>query len=257
MFTVEPIACLRDNYAYWLTCGRTGVTAVVDPSEVDPVLASAKGREPALVLCTHHHLDHVGGVPGLTAKFPRMKVIASSYDNGRIDGQTDSVSDGDRFSVGDVTVEVMLVPGHTLGAIAFVARAGERTAVFTGDTMFLAGCGRLFEGTPADMHRSLQRIVSLPADTQIYCGHEYTADNLRFAAMLEPSNEAIARAVARTSDLRARGLPTVPHSVAEEREINPFVRPQSADLRKNLGLGLGSSDVDVIGAAREAKNSFR
>ncbi len=259
MFIVEPIACLRDNYAYWLTCSETGVSALVDPSEADPVLASASahGRTPSFVLCTHHHLDHVGGIPGIAARFSDIKVIGSSYDKGRIDGQTETVTDGDQFTVGGISVEVMLVPGHTLGAIAFVARAGGKTAVFTGDTMFLAGCGRLFEGTPADMHKSLQRIVALPADTQIYCGHEYTADNLRFAASLEPSNEAITRAIAKTADIRSRGLPTVPHSVTEERAINPFVRVQFAELRHNLALGAEASDVEVLGAAREAKDNFR
>ena len=259
MFVVEPVACLRDNYAYWLTCTETGATAIVDPSEAAPVIASAEatGRAPTFILCTHHHLDHVGGIPKLAARYPGVKVIASRYDMGRIEGQTDAVGDGDHFAVGRVGIDVVFVPGHTLGAVAFVARADGRSAVFTGDTMFLAGCGRLFEGSPADMHNSLQRIVMLPDDSQVYCGHEYTADNLRFAASLEPSNEAISRAVSRTAQLRACGLPTVPHVIAEERAINPFVRTHSAELRKSLGLGAAASDVEVLAAAREAKNNFR
>jgi hydroxyacylglutathione hydrolase len=259
MFRVEPIACLRDNYAYWLTCTESGAAAIVDPSEAAPILASAEatGRVPTILLCTHHHLDHVGGVPELAARYPGIRVVASTYDRDRIDGQTEAVNDGDHLALGNVSIEAMLVPGHTLGAVAFVARSTMATAVFTGDTMFLAGCGRLFEGSPADMHRSLRRIVNLPDDTLVYCGHEYTAENLRFAASLEPSNGAVARAASRTDQLRAQGLPTVPHSIAVERAINPFVRTHSAELRQSLNLGAGASDVEVLAAAREAKNNWR
>jgi hydroxyacylglutathione hydrolase len=202
-------------------------------------------------------LNHVGGIPELAARYPATKVIASSYDRSRIDGLTDVVTDGDKLTIGRVGIFVMLVPGHTLGAVAYVARADGKTAVFTGDTMFLAGCGRLFEGTPADMHQSLQRIVKLPDDTLVYCGHEYTADNLRFAASVEPTNKAISRAIARTAQIRARGAPTVPHTIAEEIAINPFLRTHSTELRKSLNLDAAATDVDVFAALREAKNNFK
>lgn len=246
MLTIEPVPCLRDNYAYLLHDTETGDAWLVDPSEADPpaeALAHSGGTLRG-IFATHHHFDHVGGIAEFVARFPGVWVAGHASDRGRIPAQTlyAEAPDDRWIDTGLVLagrpVLALHIPGHTLGAIAWrlAPTASEPDDVFTGDTLFSAGCGRLFEGTPAQMHASLQQLAALPEETRLWFGHEYTAANLRFAAVTEPDNQEIAR--------RAAALParTTPTTVAIERATNPFVRARS---------------VEELAARRRAKDEFR
>lgn len=225
---IVPISCLEDNYAYLVVCETTGKAAVVDPSEPQPILDAARreGVDLVAIWNTHHHWDHTGGNKGLLDAMPELEVVAHESDRSRVPGQTTFAADGDQVSLGDeIRARIIHNPGHTSGAISF--HVADHAAVFTGDTLFLGGCGRIFEGTPAEMHQSLARLAALPDDTRIYCGHEYTAANLRFAAKLEPDNPALVERRRRIDGLREQGQPTVPGTIAEERDTNPFLRADS------------------------------
>ncbi len=252
---VEIVPCLRDNYAYVAVCPETGLAAVVDPSEATPVLdAIARlGVRVATVLLTHHHPDHTGGVAGLVAALGAIEVVAHEVDAQHIEGVTRTVAEGDTVTVGALTFRALHVPGHTLGAVAWFG-AG---AVFTGDTMFLGGCGRLFEGTPAMMHRSLNAVLgALPGDTRVYCGHEYTAANLRFARTLDGDNPALREALADAERAGAEGRATVPGSIDVERATNPYLRCGVEAVQRAVGLG-GGDEVAVLAEVRARKNAYR
>jgi hydroxyacylglutathione hydrolase len=246
MLTIEPIPCLRDNYAYLIRAAGTTDAWLVDPSEPEPPARALAhgGLRLRGILATHHHVDHVGGIEALVDRAgTEVWVAAHAHDRGRIPRQTIFVdAPADRFAptdveLGGVRLWAAHIPGHTLGAIAWMIPAiGDRSAaVFTGDTLFAAGCGRLFEGTPAQMRESLATICGLPDETRLYFGHEYTASNLRFARTVEPDSAAI--------EARAHALPevTTPTTVALERATNPFVRAR---------------DVDELAARRAAKDRF-
>lgn len=257
---VTPIPCLKDNYAYLVVCEETGEAAIVDPSEAPPVALAVDASKAKLsaIWNTHHHFDHVGGNEEIVKKYGVKTVCGHVSDEGRIPGQTRRLNEGDRFSFGVLDVTILHIPGHTLGAIAYVVRApGEAPAVFTGDTLFLAGCGRLFEGTPAQMHASLAKLAELPSTTKIYCGHEYTESNLRFAAHVEPGNADIAAAQARAAEMRGRGEPTVPTTIADDLKVNPFLRVTSAEIRATLGIAADADGGVALGAIRKAKDDFR
>jgi hydroxyacylglutathione hydrolase len=232
--SVHPIACLRDNYCYLIRCQDSGDTALVDPSEGGPVLAELERRaiEPVAILNTHHHPDHVGGNESLLRRWPHLRVYGHTSDRGRIPGQTDFLEDLQTLSIGEQRADILHIPGHTTGAIAFCFAAD----IFTGDTLFSAGCGRLFEGTAAQMHESLQRISRLPSSLKVWSGHEYTVANLTFAQAAEPQNEAVQRAHARAVEQRANHQSTMPSSLGEERETNPFMRAQSVEKFAELRL---------------------
>lgn len=246
--TVVPVPCLSDNYAYLVACDATGDVAIVDPSEAPPVLAAldAHGMRARVktILCTHHHYDHVDGAKPLAEALGIKDVVGSTHDakGGRIAGQTRSVDDGSTLTLGKLPVRVLAVPGHTLGAVAYVVGEGASAAVFTGDTLFLGGCGRLFEGDPPMMLASLAKLAALDPRTRVYCGHEYTEANLRFAAHVDPTNAAVKTAQARARAERAAGKPTVPGTIAEEHATNPFLR---------------APDAEVLGRLRMEKNTFR
>jgi hydroxyacylglutathione hydrolase len=254
---IVPVPCLSDNYAY-LVISSGGDAAVVDASEAAPV-RDALRREGAVlrsIWSTHHHWDHVGGNEELAAA-GGVEVVGHVSDRGRMPAQTREVDTGDTVSVGDVVARCIHIPGHTLGALAYFIEAGADRAVFTGDTLFCAGCGRLFEGTPAQMHASFARLRALPGDTRVLCGHEYTENNLRFAAHVEPGNAAVARARGRAAALRARGEPAIGTTLDEESASNPFLRTASPEIRATLGLARDADDVTAFAAIRAAKDTFR
>jgi hydroxyacylglutathione hydrolase len=256
---IVPIPCLKDNYAYLVVCSATNEAAVVDPSEAAPVIACVDASKVSLraIWNTHHHFDHVGGNEDLVRHYKLEDVYGHASDRGRIPGQTRFVAAKDSFWLGRLHVRILHIPGHTLGAIAYVVEAsGEETAVFTGDTLFLAGCGRLFEGTPAQMHESLSALAELPGTTKVYCGHEYTESNLRFAAHLEPSNADIESLHQSVQATRRHGSPSVPGALADEQKVNPFLRVRSPELRKTLGILPEADDVTAFAAIRKAKDSF-
>jgi hydroxyacylglutathione hydrolase len=253
---VVPVACLKDNYAYVLV-GSGGEGAIVDASEAEPVrqVLRREGVRPRAIWSTHHHWDHVGGNAELAREFG-LEVVGHVSDHGRLPALSRGVDTGDRIRSGDVEARCIHIPGHTLGAIAYFIEAHGGRFVFTGDTLFRAGCGRLFEGTASQMHASLTRLAELPADTRVYCGHEYTESNLRFAAKVEPTNEAIRAARERAAALRARGQPTMGTTLEEERRTNPFLRVRSPEIRSTLGIPSDADDAAAFAAIRAAKDAF-
>jgi hydroxyacylglutathione hydrolase len=254
---IVPVACLKDNYAY-LVIASGGEAAVVDASEPGPVLdaAAREGVVLRAIWSTHHHWDHVGGNESLVRTLG-IGVVGHRSDTGRLPGLSHPVDTGDVVSVGGLSAACLHIPGHTLGAVAYFVESGSDRAVFTGDTLFCGGCGRLFEGTPAQMSASLARLVELPADTRVYCGHEYTQNNLRFAAHLEPNNADVLKACRRAEDLRSSGAPTVGTTLAEERRVNPFLRVRSPEIRRSLDIHQGDDDIVAFAAIRRAKDAFR
>jgi hydroxyacylglutathione hydrolase len=258
------LPAFSDNYIWMLHDGRQAI--VVDPGDAAPVQSAldANGLALAAILVTHHHPDHVGGVDALR---PRLQGPVHAPAHEVIPQPNVPLHDGDRIQVLGIEFEVFDVPGHTAGHIAYVERpraglppaTGAAPILFCGDTLFSAGCGRLFEGTPAQMHASLTRLAALPGQTQVCCTHEYTEANLRFAAAVEPANAAVADHVRACGALRAQGLPTLPSTVARERAINPFLRCAEPDvIRAARAQGAANdSAVEVFAALREWKNRFR
>lgn len=222
---IAAVPAFTDNYIWLVHDEPSGETAVVDPGDASPVLAEAQRRGWTItqIWNTHWHPDHTGG--NLALKEATGAII-SGPASGRIPGRDVALSEGDQLRIGDRGARVIEVPGHTLDHIALIFD-DERVA-FVGDTLFSMGCGRLFEGTPDQMYRSLGRLVDLPEDTRLYCAHEYTLANARFAAHAEPQNDAVAARLAEVNGLRDRGLITLPTTVAEERGTNPFVRASNA-----------------------------
>jgi hydroxyacylglutathione hydrolase len=247
---IEIIPCLTDNYAYLIRLGD--LCAVVDPSEPGPVKAAlaATGWRLSHILNTHHHLDHTGGNIALKQEFG-AKVVGPGKDAGRIPGLDVGVDEKTGWEFGGLNVAVLEVPAHTRSAITFVIDGHA----FTGDTLFAMGCGRLFEGDPAMMWTSLSKLMTLPDATQIYCGHEYTEGNGRFALTLEPGNQALVARMSEVRAQRARGEATVPSAMGLEKATNPFLRVNSAEIRKTLGMEK-ASDVAVFGEIRKRKDDF-
>jgi hydroxyacylglutathione hydrolase len=253
---VVPVACLKDNYAYLLVA-NTGEAVIVDASEAEPIRAAVAREKvtPRAIWSTHHHWDHVGGNQELAAEF-HVEVVGHASDEGRLPALSRPVDTGDRVRVGELEATCLHIPGHTLGALAYFVDSGSDRVVFTGDTLFIAGCGRLFEGTPAQMFASLTNLSQLPSDTRVYCGHEYTEQNLRFAAHLEPDNAEVESARATVSAQRVRGQATVGTTIAHEQRVNPFLRVRSAALRSTLAIAADTDDVHAFAAVRSAKDTF-
>jgi hydroxyacylglutathione hydrolase len=247
---IERIPTLRDNYTYLLLCEETGEAAVVDAPEAAPVVARVErlGARVTKILSTHHHPDHAAANPELAKRWG-APVYGHASDRDRLAGFTHGLEEGDRVAVGRHVARVLFIPAHTRGHIAYVF--DDARAVFCGDTLFAAGCGRLFEGTPEMMFAAMQKLASLPDDTRVFCGHEYTESNLRFAAHVEPANRAVAEKLARVQTVRAKRADdwhdaspdemTVPSTIGEERATNPFLR---------------AADAAELGRRRAQKDAF-
>jgi hydroxyacylglutathione hydrolase len=247
---IEVVPCLSDNYAYLVKSGDQ--CAVVDPSEAGPVQAALakKGWKLTHILNTHHHLDHCGGNLDLKQQTGAI-VVGPGKDAARIPGLDVGVDEASGWEFDGRKVQVLEVPAHTRGAITFVIDGNA----FTGDTLFLMGCGRLFEGDPQMMWTSLSKLMTLPDDTKIWCGHEYTESNGCFALILEPGNAALQARMAEVKAARAKGQPTVPAALGVEKQTNPFLRPDNAEIRKSLGMEKAGT-VAAFGEIRARKDKF-
>ena len=258
MITIIPIPAFADNYIWTLRSGGNAV--VVDPGDAAPVLAylDREGLALTAILATHHHNDHVGGVPALVARY-RVPVFGPARES--IPERTRALAEGDEFDVPGLSLHLraMDIPGHTAGHIALFGDVDGVPCVFCGDTLFAAGCGRVFEGTPQQMWASLSALAALPPETRVYCGHEYTLANIRFALAVEPHNADLWDRQAREQAKRDRGEPTLPSTVGLERLTNPFLRAPIPGVRQAAAVHAGApvtGDVESFAALRAWKNAF-
>jgi hydroxyacylglutathione hydrolase len=251
---IELVPCLRDNYAYLVRDAGEGICAVVDPSEAAPVreALAARGWRLTHILNTHHHPDHTGGNARLKEEFG-AEVIGPGKDRDRIPALDTGVDETSAFALGSHRARVLEIPAHTRAHIAFAFDADD--AVFTGDTLFAMGCGRLFEGTPEMMWESLSKLMTLHDSMRVYCGHEYTLNNGRFALMLEPENTDLKSRMREVENRRAEGAPTIPSTIGLEKKTNPFLRPDSREIRRTLDME-DASDVEVFAKMRARKDAF-
>lgn len=260
MLRIEPVKAFNDNYLWVFHEPRGAQACVVDPGDAEPVMAwlDRAGMQLAAILVTHHHGDHIGGVDALLRRFP-----APVYGpaNPRIPQVTEVVAEGDVVRVLNHDFRVLAVPGHTVEHIAYVS-TGRVTdsgpALFCGDTLFAAGCGRMFEGTPPMMHNSLSKLAALSPDTQVYCAHEYTMSNLRFAAAVMPDNADVQARIRAESAKRERGEPTVPSSIGLELRTNPFLRSAEPAVvaAAQRHRASASDPATIFGVLRHWKDSF-
>ncbi|HME27162.1 MAG TPA: hydroxyacylglutathione hydrolase [Acetobacteraceae bacterium] len=233
--TAQPVPILSDNYAWMLRDSGSGAVAIVDPADAKPIIAALEkaGGRLDLILLTHHHSDHIAGVDEVRARFAGAKVVGAAADAHRLPKLDQSVKEGDTVAFGNASVQVIDTPGHTRGQINYFIPDGE--ILLSGDTLFSLGCGRLIEGTAAEMFASLRKLAALPGGTKVCCGHEYTENNARFALSVDPANAALKARTEQAHQQRAAGQPTVPSTMASELDANPFLRAPDvatfADLR--------------------------
>lgn len=253
-FDLITIPCLSDNYAYLLRDQASGEVAVVDAPEAGPIkdALAERGWTLTQVWLTHHHWDHVDGLADLLAAHP-AKVVGAAADAHRLPDLDLAVAEGDSFAFGGAEVQVLDVSGHTVGHIAFHVPAAK--ACFTADSLMALGCGRLFEGSAAQMWTSMQKLMALPGDTTVCSGHEYTAANAKFALTVDPDNAALISRASEVGAAREKGLPTVPTLLSTELETNPFLRPADPGIRATLGMQT-ASDADVFAEIRKRKDNF-
>lgn len=253
--TVELISAFQDNYIYLLREPNSDVVGIVDAGDAVPAIAELERQGLTLthIFNTHHHPDHVGGNDALKARFPQAVLVGPKSETARIPGMDVTVADGDKVDFGTLSFKVIEVPGHTTGHIAFWTERGE--AVFSGDTLFAMGCGRMFEGNAAQMWNSLSKLKWLPSVTRVYCGHEYTMTNARFALTVDPDNETLAKRAAEVESLRAGGKPTIPSTIGLENETNPFFRADEPAIAEAVGMQ-GADPVAVFAEIRLRKDNF-
>ena len=255
---LQPLPAFADNYIWTLEGAASPASigaVIVDPGQAAPVLAAAaQGLRPALMLLTHHHPDHIGGAAELLRHWPRLPVFAP--DDDRIDLECTRVGNGDWVERDGWHFEVLAVPGHTVSHIAFSGHGH----LFCGDTLFSLGCGRLFEGTPAQMLASLERLAALPASTQVCCGHEYTLANAAFARVVDPDNPALRRRTEDATAMRQSGQPSLPSTLADEIAANPFLRVDADAIRAAITARLGRPPhdrIETFAELRRWKDGFR
>ncbi len=249
---IALIPCLTDNYATLIHAPDSGKTLVVDAPDAAAIKSALAARSWRLthILVTHHHHDHTGGVAALKAHFG-CHVFGPAIEAERVPGIDRDLSEGAHVDFSGEKIQVLSTPGHTLGHLSYYLP--EQKLVFTGDTLFSLGCGRIFEGDAETMWGSLQKLARLPDDTAVCCGHEYTLANGRFALTIEPENEVLRRRMKDVETLRSEGLPTLPTTIGLEKATNPFLRPASRAIRARLGLE-GMPDWRVFQRLRELKN---
>jgi hydroxyacylglutathione hydrolase len=254
MLNVDIINCLKDNYSFIIHDTETNTVAVVDPSEFEPVnnVIEKKFKKVDYILNTHHHFDHTGGNLDLKKKY-NSRVVGSQKDEKRIPGIDIKLLNNENFKLGNVEFKIFLVPGHTSGHICFYSK--NKKIIFTGDTLFSLGCGRVFEGTYQEMLDSLNHIKKLPKDTQIYCGHEYTKKNLDFCIKYESSNIGLKDKKNWVSSKLNLKHPTIPVTVEEELNTNIFLRCDTSVVKKSLGME-NSTELEVFKKLRDLKDVF-
>ena len=251
---VSMFSCLSDNYGFLLHDVSSGFTAAIDTPEVTAInkALSDKGWKLTHIFNTHHHFDHAGGNAELKEQWG-CEIVGSAKDASRIPGLDKGVYDKEKFLFGRQEVEVFSVPGHTSGHVAYYI--ADASTLFVGDTIFSLGCGRLFEGTAAQMWSSLQKLMKLPDETVIYCAHEYTEANADFAVTIEPNNDALLKRIEKVRGLRAQSMPTVPTTLGLEKSTNPFLRAGQNSIQRSVGM-LGGEPGSVFAKIREMKDSF-
>ncbi|MDK1024554.1 MAG: hydroxyacylglutathione hydrolase [Gammaproteobacteria bacterium] len=252
--TVHQFPCLGDNYGYLIHDEENDLTAAIDTPEASKIeeALKEKGWKLTHILNTHHHFDHAGGNEELKRKWGCV-IVGSKSDAARIPGIDEQVGDGDIYTFGNHKAKVLDVSGHTQGHIAYYFEADR--ILFSGDALFALGCGRLFEGSPEQMWTSLQKLIALPDDTTVYCAHEYTQSNARFALTVEPQNSELQARAKVIDDLRSANKPTVPSNLGVEKRTNPFLRPMSSDLQETLGM-TAAPLVEVFAETRLRKDNF-
>lgn len=256
---VHLVPILSDNYAYLIHDKQAKTATFVDPAQPKPLLNLAEqlGAKVTASLTTHHHWDHAGGNIELSRLVPGIEIVGSAYETA--EGVTKKLSTGDTFKSNEseyIQVTALHTPCHTNGHLSFTLNGNLRKAVFTGDTLFVAGCGRFFEGSAGDMHVSLNKVLAgLDDDTVVFCGHEYTQSNLRFAEHVEPNNEDIKKKVQWAEWQRNKGLPTVPTTIGDEKKTNPFMRNGTKSIKSALGME-NADDVAVMKELRARKDKF-
>src|SRR6202142_1079894 len=251
---IRLFRCLSDNYGVLLHDPESGATAAIDAPEAAPIEAALKatGWKLTDILVTHHHADHTAGIEALKAKH-KCRVVAPAAEAEKIPAVDETVREGDKVKVGKLSANVIETPGHTNGHISYWF-PDDRIA-FVGDTLFSIGCGRVIEGTPGMMWRSLTKLRDLPDDTEIYCGHEYTAANIKFARTIEPDNAALAARETQAKQQIAKTEPTIPVTIGEEKKANPFLRADVPEVAAGIGMA-GKPAAQVFAEIRARKNKF-
>ena len=254
MLKINILPCLEDNYSFVIHDAETNTVAVVDPSEFEPInnFIEKKFKKIDYILNTHHHVDHTGGNLDLKKKY-KAKIIGSKKDKKRIPGIDIRLSDNENFKIGNIVFEIFFIPGHTSGHVCFYSK--NKKVIFTGDTLFSLGCGRIFEGTHLEMLNSLNLIKKLPIDTQIYCGHEYTKKNLDFCIKYETNNNKLEGKKEWVTSKLDQKQPTIPTTVKEELETNIFLRCNNIEVKKSLDME-DSTELEVFKKLRDLKDIF-